>query len=47
VLILYEIEGLSGEQVAELLGVPLGTIWVRLHRGRSGLLRELSQEEEP
>jgi RNA polymerase sigma-70 factor (ECF subfamily) len=46
-LILYEIEGLSGEQVAELLGVPLGTIWVRLHRGRARLLRELSREEEP
>jgi RNA polymerase sigma-70 factor (ECF subfamily) len=47
VLILYEIEGLSGEQVAEFLGVPLGTIWVRLHRGRARLLRELSREEEP
>ena len=46
-LILYEIEGLSGEQVAELLGVPLGTIWVRLHRGRARLLCELSREEEP
>jgi len=43
-LILYEIEGLSGEHVAELLGVQLGTIWVRLHRGRARLLRELSRE---
>jgi RNA polymerase sigma-70 factor (ECF subfamily) len=46
-LILYEIEGLSGEQVAELLGVPLGTLWVRLHRGRARLLCELSREEKP
>ena len=46
-LILYEIEGLSGEQVAEFLGVPLGTIWVRLHRGRAKLFHELSREEEP
>ena len=46
-LILYEIEGLSGEQVAELVGVQLGTIWVRLHRGRARLLRELSREDEP
>ena len=45
-LILYEIEGLSGEHVAELLGVQLGTIWVRLHRGRARLLRELSKEDE-
>ncbi len=46
-LILYEIEGMSGEQVAELVGVPLGTIWVRLHRGRAKLLCELSKEENP
>jgi len=46
-LILYEIEGLSGEHVAEFLGIPLGTLWVRLHRGRAKLLRELSREEEP
>jgi len=43
-LILYEIEGMSGEQVAELVGVQLGTIWVRLHRGRARLMRELSRE---
>jgi RNA polymerase sigma-70 factor, ECF subfamily len=43
-LILYEIEGLSGEEVAELLDVQLGTIWVRLHRGRARLLRELSSD---
>lgn len=46
-LILYEIEGLSGEQVAELVGVQLGTVWVRLHRGRARLLRELSREDVP
>jgi len=46
-LILYEIEGLSGQQVAELVGVELGTVWVRLHRGRTRLLRELSREEHP
>ena len=43
-LILYEIEGMSGEQVAELVGVQVGTIWVRLHRGRTRLMRELSSE---
>ena len=46
-LILYEIEGLSGDQVAELTGVRLGAIWVRLHRGRVRLLRELTREENP
>jgi RNA polymerase sigma-70 factor (ECF subfamily) len=46
-LILYEIEGLSGEQVAELVGVQMGTLWVRLHRGRARLLQELSREASP
>ena len=46
-LILYEIEGLSGEEVAELSGISLATVWVRLHRGRAKLLDLLSKEEEP
>jgi RNA polymerase sigma-70 factor, ECF subfamily len=46
-LILYEIEGLSGEEVAELTGVSVGTMWVRLHRGRAKLLECLTREERP
>lgn len=46
-LILYEIDGLSGEKVAELTGISLGTLWVRLHRGRAKLLACLSAEERP
>jgi RNA polymerase sigma-70 factor (ECF subfamily) len=34
-LILFELEGLSGEQIAALSGEPVGTIWVRLHRARA------------
>ena len=34
VVILFEIEGLSGEEIATLTGTPLATVWVRLHRGR-------------
>lgn len=41
-LILYEIEGLPGEEVAQLTGISLGTLWVRLHRGRAKLLASLS-----
>jgi RNA polymerase sigma-70 factor, ECF subfamily len=44
-LILYELEELSGEEVARLTGVPLGTVWVRLHRGRERLLKILAREE--
>jgi RNA polymerase sigma-70 factor (ECF subfamily) len=44
-LILYEIEGLSGEEVAQLTGISLGTLWVRLHRGRAKLSACLSAEK--
>jgi RNA polymerase sigma-70 factor (ECF subfamily) len=46
-LILYEIEGLSGEEVAELTGISLATVWVRLHRGRAKLFELLNKEERP
>jgi RNA polymerase sigma factor (sigma-70 family) len=46
-LILFEIDGMSGPEVAELTGVSLGAIWVRLHRGRARLLRELARTEGP
>ncbi|HEY0708228.1 MAG TPA: sigma-70 family RNA polymerase sigma factor [Polyangia bacterium] len=38
VLILFELEGLSGEQVAEITGCSLTNVWVRLFRGREKLL---------
>ena len=37
VVILFEIEGLSGEEIASLMGVNLATVWVHLHRGRQKL----------
>lgn len=46
-LILYEIERLSGEEVAELTGTSVGTVWVRLHRGRSLLAGYLGMEGAP
>jgi RNA polymerase sigma-70 factor, ECF subfamily len=46
-LILYELEELSGEEVARLTGVPLGTVWVRLHRGRERLMKILAREGSP
>lgn len=44
-LIFYELEELSGEEVARLTGVPLGTVWVRLHRGRDRLMQILARGE--
>jgi RNA polymerase sigma-70 factor, ECF subfamily len=32
--ILYEIEGLSGEEIAQIQGIPLNTVWTRLHHAR-------------
>jgi RNA polymerase sigma-70 factor, ECF subfamily len=43
-MILYELEELSGDEVARLTGVPVGTVWVRLHRGREQLTKILTRE---
>lgn len=46
VLLLAEVEGFSGEEIAAALGVPVGTVWTRLHHARSEL-RRLIEEREP
>jgi RNA polymerase sigma-70 factor, ECF subfamily len=45
VLALREVEGLSYEEIAVALGVPIGTVESRLHRARAGLARRLADEE--
>jgi RNA polymerase sigma-70 factor, ECF subfamily len=32
--VLFEIEGLSGEEIARIQSVPLNTVWTRLHHAR-------------
>lgn len=44
-LILFEIEGLSGEQIAELTGTRLATVWVRLHRARARFIEHMTRIE--
>lgn len=44
VLILVEVEGYTGDEVAAMLDVPIGTVWTRLHYGRREL-RALYQED--
>jgi RNA polymerase sigma-70 factor, ECF subfamily len=34
VVVLYELEELEGTAIAELLGIPINTVWTRLHHGR-------------
>lgn len=43
--VLFEIEKLSGEEVAELLGQKVATIWVWLHRARAQFLERLEEHE--
>ena len=32
--VLFEVEGLSGEEIARIQSVPLNTVWTRLHHAR-------------
>jgi RNA polymerase sigma-70 factor (ECF subfamily) len=43
--ILFELEGLSGERIAEVTGARLGTVWVRLSRARRAFIEEMRRLE--
>jgi RNA polymerase sigma-70 factor (ECF subfamily) len=48
VFVLFEIEGYSGEEIAALQGVPVATVWTRLHHARrdlAALAARLRREE--
>jgi RNA polymerase sigma-70 factor (ECF subfamily) len=45
VFVLITLEGLSGEAVAAALGVPVNTIWTRLHHARAELRKALEESE--
>jgi RNA polymerase sigma-70 factor (ECF subfamily) len=42
IVILSELEGLRNKEIAEVLGLSLDTVKVRLHRGKARLKQELS-----
>ena len=51
--ILFEIEGLSGAQISQIQGIPLKTVWTRLHHARKDFFalaakqhRSLAQHEQ-
>jgi RNA polymerase sigma-70 factor (ECF subfamily) len=44
--ILFEVEGLSGERIAEITHTRLGTVWVRLTRARRAFLERMRLLEE-
>lgn len=39
VIILFELEGKSGEEIAALTGTSLANVWIRLHRGRQKVMK--------
>jgi RNA polymerase sigma-70 factor, ECF subfamily len=50
VFVLFELEGLSGEEIAALTGLKLATVWVRLHRARARFVARIAalhKEDRP
>jgi RNA polymerase sigma factor (sigma-70 family) len=43
-LLMAEVEGLSCEEIAQALEIPIGTVWTRLHAARRELRRAMSDE---
>jgi len=39
VFALFELEGLSGDEIAERVGCPVNTVWTRLHHARKDFVR--------
>jgi RNA polymerase sigma-70 factor (ECF subfamily) len=46
VFVLYELQGLTGEQIAEIVGCPLPTVWSRLHYARHEFRRAIETRGE-
>src|SRR5258707_726771 len=40
--VLFEIEGYSGEEIAQIQSLPLKTVWTRLHHARKDFMRMVS-----
>ena len=43
VFVMFEVEGLSCDEIAEQVGVPVGTVYSRLHSARKAFAKELSR----
>jgi RNA polymerase sigma-70 factor, ECF subfamily len=43
--VLFEIEGLSGEHIAELQAVPINTVWARIYKARRKLVDAVERLE--
>jgi RNA polymerase sigma-70 factor (ECF subfamily) len=51
VFALYELEGLDGASIADMVNVPVGTVWTRLHHARLAfekcVRRRIAAEAQP
>jgi RNA polymerase sigma-70 factor (ECF subfamily) len=45
-LVLFEIDGYSGEDIAQIQGVPINTVWARIHKARKKLKVQLMRLEQ-
>jgi RNA polymerase sigma-70 factor, ECF subfamily len=45
-LLMAEVEGLSCAEIATALGIPIGTVWTRLHAARRELRQALDEGEK-
>ena len=43
VLLMAELEGMTGPEIAEALEIPIGTVWTRLHHARRELTQAISE----
>ena len=44
-LVLFEVDGYSGEEIAQIQGVPLNTVWSRIYNSRKKLKALLAKAE--
>ena len=44
-IVLFEIDGYSGEEIADIQGVPVNTVWARIHKARKKLKASLAKHE--
>lgn len=46
VFVMFEVEGMSGREIADALEIPLGTVHSRLYAARALIARALEQEQD-
>ena len=44
--VLFELEGLSGERIAELQSVPINTVWARIYKARRKLVSSIERRHQ-